>query len=112
MTLEFDLSLLESYWAGKAAYTMEQGKYYIFIGKNAALTEMAGCLELSGTVLMSELHSICPLLTSLTEIEPADKLVEAWEKEFAEICRRRRRNGKTVRIPARPWTRPPDWRSS
>lgn len=87
MTLEFDLSLLESYWAGKAAYTMEQGKYYIFIGKNAAQTEMAGCLELSGTVLMSELHSICPLLTSLTEIEPADELVEAWEKEFAEICR-------------------------
>ncbi len=89
MTLEFDLSLLESYWAGKAAYTMEQGKYYIFIGKNADQTEMAGCLELSGTVLMSELHSICPLLTSLTEIEPADELVEAWEKEFAEICRNR-----------------------
>lgn len=66
---------------------MEQGKYYIFIGKNAAQTEMAGCLELSGTVLMSELHSICPLLTSLTEIEPEDELVEAWEKEFAEICR-------------------------
>lgn len=88
-TLEFDLSLLESYWAGQASYYMERGKYYLLVGTNAAQTEMAACLTLQETVMLRKVTNICPLLNSLTETEPSDELVSAWEKEFDETCRRK-----------------------
>lgn len=88
-TLEFDLSLLESYWAGQASYYVERGKYYLLVGTNAAQTEMAACLTLQETVMLRKVTNICPLLNSLTETEPSDELVSAWEKEFDETCRRK-----------------------
>lgn len=87
MTLEFDLSLLESYWAGQVSYYMDQGKYYIFVGTSEAQTEMTVCLTLRETVMLQKVTNICPLLNSLTETEPSNELVSAWEKEFDEICR-------------------------
>lgn len=86
-TLEFDLSLLESYWAGKASYYMDKGVYYLFIGTSVSETEMAACLTLDDTVFVRKLTNICPLLSSLTEIEPSDELVSAWEAECAESRR-------------------------
>lgn len=86
-TLEFDLSLLESYWAGKASYYMDKGAYYLFIGTSVSETEMVACLTLDDTVFLRKLTNICPLLSSLTEIEPSDELVSAWETECAESSR-------------------------
>lgn len=86
-TLEFDLSLLESYWAGKASYYMDEGAYYLFIGTSVSETEMAACLTLDDTVFVRKLTNICPLLSSLTEIEPSDELISAWEAECAESRR-------------------------
>lgn len=86
-TLEFDLSLLESYWAGQASYYMDRGRYYIFVGTSETQNEMAACLTLQETVLLQKVTNICPLLNSLTETEPSDELAAAWEKEFDEVCR-------------------------
>lgn len=86
-TLEFDLSLLESYWAGKASYYMDKGAYYLFVGISVSETKMAACLTLDDTVLVRKVTNICPLLSSLTEIEPSDELVSAWEAECAESSR-------------------------
>lgn len=63
------------------------GAYYLFIGTSVSETEMAACLTLDDTVFVRKLTNICPLLSSLTEIEPSDELVSAWEAECAESSR-------------------------
>ncbi|MDO5424867.1 MAG: glycoside hydrolase family 3 C-terminal domain-containing protein [Eubacteriales bacterium] len=84
LCLEFDLSLLESYHTGKAAYYMEKGSYYLLAGTSAASVTMAARLTLEETVWTETLTNICPLLDALKEIQPSKERISLWEKAMEE----------------------------
>ncbi len=83
LSLTFDLSQLTFYRAGKAAYYLEKGTYYLLIGASGAETTVAGCLTLDEAIEVETLTNICPLLDALKEMEPSDDMVHTWETELA-----------------------------
>lgn len=84
--LTFDLASLESYWPGKSSYYLDKGNYYLLVGNSEKQAKMAGCLTLKETCFTRKVTNICPLLNSLTEMEPSDEMISAWEKAYRESC--------------------------
>ena len=89
ITLEFELSLLESYRAGKAAYYMEKGSYYIFVGTAGNQVQPEARLMLDESVEIERLINICPLLDALSELEPSNESLRAWEDYLESVCEKR-----------------------
>lgn len=70
LTLEFELSLLESYHTATAAYYLEKGTYYLLMGNSSAAPDLFAVLTLAETVCTEQLTNICPLLDALKELTP------------------------------------------
>ena len=76
LRLRFDLYALASYRTGRAAWMLEKGDYTLLTDETEG-ERAAAVLTLSRTVRVSQLSNVCPLLDSLTEIEPSDERISA-----------------------------------
>lgn len=82
VTLEFELSLLESYHTATAAYYLEKGNYFLMAGTSSADTSVIARLTLSDTILTEQMTNICPLLDALCEIRPEKEVIHSWEDAY------------------------------
>ena len=76
LRLRFDLYALASYRTGRAAWMLEKGDYTLLTDETEG-ERAAAVLTLNRTVRVSQLSNVCPLLDSLTEIEPSDERITA-----------------------------------
>ena len=69
LTLEFDMSLVESFREDRAQYILDAGKYIIRIGNSSRSTSVAAVVELDKTVVVEQAKNVCPVLEDFEQLD-------------------------------------------
>lgn len=86
LEITFGAKYLASFDAEKSSWTVEVGKYGIWVGKSSVELELAAVLNVAKTSVVEEVSHICPLQVELNEMACPDQQRLAQEKAWHALA--------------------------
>lgn len=87
-TLRFAVGAMASYYEGRSAWILDEGRYGIFVGNSLDSSVFCASVQMDGEAVLMETQHICPLRETLSEIRGNTEAVNArrdvWLKQVAD----------------------------